>query len=280
LQVATTIAETRQHVAHARGQGKTIALVPTMGALHRGHAALIDSAAAKCSYTVVSVFVNPIQFDRREDYLRYARSLDSDLSTAERHGAALVFAPPVEEMYPREQDVYVDVPGVSQHLCGAFRPGHFRGVATVVAKLFHIVTPDIALFGEKDAQQLAVVRSLATALNFPLEIVAVPTVREPDGLALSSRNGRLSPQERALAPLLYRALCASLEKLRNGIRDANALRTAGLQLLAREPALRVEYFEIVDSETIKPVDQVRAPVLIATAGWLGATRLIDNVRWP
>ena len=276
-EIVTTIAAMRDRAARARRDGGTIGLVPTMGALHSGHGALIDCARAACDYLVVSVFVNPIQFDRRDDFEAYARSLPADTAFSSGRGADAVFAPPPEEMYPAPQQTFVEVAGVSDHLCGRFRPGHFRGVATVVAKLFHIVAPDRAWFGEKDAQQLAVIRRMAADLNLPVEILSVPTVREPDGLALSSRNQRLTPVERRAAPLLYQALTAARESIAAGTADTSAAVAGALALLAREPHFRVEYFEIVDPATMSPIDRIAGPVRIAAAAWLGATRLIDNV---
>src|SRR5271157_5719801 len=201
VEVVHTVAGAREAVARFRAAGKTIGLVPTMGALHAGHGRLIESARDECGAVVVSVFVNPIQFDRQDDYERYPRTLASDTAFAEARGADLVFAPEIAEMYPRRQRAYVDVEVLTEHLCGQFRSGHFRGVATVVAKLLNIVQPDRAYFGEKDAQQLAVIRRMAADLNLPVKIVGVPTVREADGLALSSRNQHLSAEERSVAPL-------------------------------------------------------------------------------
>ncbi len=272
-----SISEVRARVADARRPGSTVGLVPTMGALHAGHGALIEKARAESGFVVVSVFVNPIQFDRKDDYERYARTLPEDLAFSLARGADLVFAPPVEEMYPAAQHTTVEVAVLSEHLCGRFRPGHFRGVATVVAKLFLIVQPDRAYFGEKDAQQLAIVRRMAADLNFPVEIVPVPTVREPDGLALSSRNQRLSPEERAEAPVLFRALEAIRREVEGGCRAPDRARQAGLAVLSEAAGIRVEYLEIVDPREMQPVSEISGPVLAAGAVWLGGTRLIDNV---
>jgi pantoate--beta-alanine ligase len=248
-----------------------------MGALHAGHGALMEAARGDCDVVVASVFVNPTQFNNKEDYERYGRNLDADVAFSEEHGASIVFAPGVEEMYPAGADVFVEVPGVSEGLCGAFRPGHFRGVATVVTKLFHIVQPDIAYFGEKDAQQLAVIRRLAAGLNMPITIVGVATVRDSDGLALSSRNERLTREDRRRAPLLYRALEAARREIENGVTDAGRIRASGLEMLAQEPSIRVEYFEVVDAEGMQPVANVVGRVCVAAAIWLGGVRLIDNV---
>ena len=272
-----TIAGVREAVARLRGAGKTIGLVPTMGALHAGHGRLIETARAECGLVAVSIFVNPIQFDRTDDYERYPRTLAADAAFAETRGADLVFAPEIAEMYPRRQRAYVDIEALTAHLCGQFRPGHFRGVATVVAKLLNIVQPDRAYFGQKDAQQLAVIRRMVADLNLPVEIVGVPTVREADGLALSSRNQHLSADERAVAPLLYQSLLAAEASVAGGERDPERAKRAALAVLAREARIRVEYFEIVDPNELQPVSEIAGPVLVAAAVWLGATRLIDNL---
>lgn len=272
--VVKTVSEIRLAVSQARQSGQSIGLVPTMGALHRGHGALIDRARAESGCVVVSIFVNPLQFDRKDDYERYARTFPADLDFCGARGADLVFAPDVEEVYPGPQSVYVDAPELSEHLCGMHRPGHFRGVATVVTKLFQMVQPDQAYFGEKDAQQLAIIQALVGELNMPIAIVPVPTVREEDGLAISSRNTRLNPQERRSAAALYRALKAATESLSAGV---DAAKGAALTLLQEDPRIRVEYFEIVDPKTMRPVNDVRGPVRIAAAVWVGETRLIDNV---
>lgn len=278
LELVHTIAETRARVAEARRQGRTIEFVPTMGALHEGHGSLMDLARRPHGFLVVSIFVNPIQFDRADDYERYPRTLDADVEFCRARGVDLVFAPSIEEMYPQPQRAFVEVQGLTEHLCGRFRPGHFRGVTTVVAKLFGIVQPDRAYFGEKDAQQLAVVRRMVQDLNMPVEIVACPTVREADGLAMSSRNRRLSPEERRAAPAIYRALQVAAAQVAAGQRDPAEVRRAALAVLENEPLLRTEYFEIVDPEEIQPVARIEREVLIACAVWAGTTRLIDSVR--
>ena len=267
----------RTRLVLTRQRGKQIGFVPTMGALHAGHGALLDAARRDCDVVIASVFVNPTQFNNKEDYDRYGRNLDADVAFSAKHGVNIVFAPGVEEMYPSGADVFVEVPGVSEGLCGAFRPGHFRGVATVVTKLFHIVESDVAYFGEKDAQQLAVIRRLVASLNMAITIVGVPTVRDPDGLALSSRNERLTHEDRQRAPLLYHALKAARREIENGVTDAGRIRARGLEVLAQEPAIRVEYFEVVDAESMQPVTSVAGRVCIAAAIWLGGVRLIDNV---
>lgn len=273
----TTIAELRWHLDAFRRTGVIIGFVPTMGALHAGHAALIDRARSETRHVAVSIFVNGPQFDRQDDYQSYKIDLQRDLELCAAHGVDTVFAPPAEEMYPGPPSTTVEVLGVSEHLCGAFRPGHFRAVATVVAKLFHIVGPDRAYFGRKDAQQLAVITRMVEDLNFPLEIVPVDTVREPDGLALSSRNRRLTPEERRVAPALYEALRHGAT-LVSSTQPTHEIRQAILNRLHDvTPPMQVEYVEIVDPAEMTPVDKVAGPVLIAAAVWLGRTRLIDNL---
>jgi pantoate--beta-alanine ligase len=247
-----------------------------MGALHEGHGALMERARAETGCVVASIFVNPIQFDRPEDYAAYKVDLGRDERFCRARGVDLVFAPAPEEMYPEPPRTFVEVSGVSEHLCGKFRPGHFRGVATVVSKLFHIVAPDLAYFGEKDAQQLAVIRRMVADQNFDVRIVAVPTVREADGLALSSRNRRLDPAERLAAPALFQALTAVRTALTEGKTVADA-KAAGVARLAAEPLLRLEYLEVVDAAGMTPVEAVAGPVRVAGAVWAGKTRLIDNV---
>jgi pantoate--beta-alanine ligase len=269
-----TIVELRRRLDPRPDQ---IALVPTMGALHAGHGALIDEARREAGLVVVSIFVNPIQFDRPDDYQRYTRALEQDLRFCGDRGVDVVFSPDPDEMYPAPQKTFVEVADVSAHLCGAFRPGHFRGVATVVTKLFNIVQPDLAYFGQKDAQQLAVIRRMAQDLNIPVRVVPVATVREPDGLALSSRNSHLTPEERRVAPVLHQSLEAARHKIAAGIRDAETVRETGRAILLHEESVRLEYFEIVDADEMQPVDPVAGRVCIASAIWLGATRLIDNV---
>lgn len=274
--VVTTIAGLRELIADARRHARSVGCVPTMGALHAGHGALIDRARSLADVLVVTVFVNPTQFDRQDDYQAYARNLDADVRFCAARHVDIVFAPEASEMYPEAADTYVEVPELARHLCGAFRGGHFRGVATVVTKLFNIVQPDVACFGEKDLQQLAIIRRMVQDLNFPIAIVGVETVREADGLALSSRNARLSPEQRKIAPVLFRALSAARESAAAGEQDAAKIRQAALDVLATEPEMRVEYLEVVDAR-MQPVDRVGDPAWIAAAAWLGTTRLIDNV---
>ena len=277
VQVIRSIQELRSSLAPIRIACRTIGLVPTMGALHAGHGRLIETARRETHCVVVTLFVNPIQFDRSDDYDRYPRPLSTDLEFCTRLGVDFVFAPSTEEMYPRPQRAFVEVTQVSEGLCGQFRPGHFRGVATVVLKLLNIVLPDRAYFGEKDAQQLAVIRRLAADLNVPVTIVEVPTLREADGLALSSRNQHLSPEERRIAPLLSRALETARGLISAGETRAAAVKRESLRVLDEQPGVRVEYLEIVGPEDMQPVQEIAGPVRVAGAIWVGKTRLIDNV---
>jgi pantoate--beta-alanine ligase len=251
--------------------------VPTMGALHAGHARLIEQARHDCATVVVSIFVNPLQFDRADDLARYPRPIEADLALCERLGVDIVFAPTAPEMYPVPPDCRVHVGRTAEQLCGAFRPGHFDGVATVVLKLLNLVQPDIAYFGEKDAQQLAIVRRMVADLNVPVRIAPVPTVREPDGLALSSRNRHLTPAERALAPRLFAALCAVRDAVTGGETHPAAATWPAAGIIGTDEPLRLEYLELVDPVTFLPVERIAAPVVAAGALWVGATRLIDNV---
>jgi pantoate--beta-alanine ligase len=275
-ELVRTIAAIRDRLVLSRLHARTIGLVPTMGALHAGHGALIERARGECNTVVVSIFVNPIQFDRTDDYDAYAIDLTQDLEYCSQLGADLVFAPSPDEMYPSPPSTFVEVAGVSEPLCGKFRLGHFRGVATVVAKLLNIVGPDKAYFGQKDAQQLAVIQRMVGDLNMPVEIVPVPTVREPDGLALSSRNRRLTPEERRIAPVLYEALCIAADCIWQGSTPEKAKEFA-LARLRQRPQILVEYLEIVDPASMTPVERISGPVRIAIAAWIGSTRLIDNI---
>ncbi|MBI4471848.1 MAG: pantoate--beta-alanine ligase [Acidobacteria bacterium] len=271
-----TIAEVRDRVAQARAFGNMIGFVPTMGALHAGHTRLMDQAARETGWTAVSIFVNPLQFGPNEDFTRYPRNLEADLEMCAKHGVELVFAPDVEEMYPSKPLTTVDVARVGEHLCGAYRPGHFQGVATVVIKLLNIVQPDKVYFGEKDAQQLAVIRRMVADLNVHVTVIEAPTVREPDGLAVSSRNRYLQPEERKAAPVLYRTLELVRKRVKEGARDVEAIKKEGLTLLSTEPLVRVEYLEIVDAQ-MQPVSEIIPPVRVLGAIWIGSTRLIDNL---
>ncbi|MGC9951708.1 MAG: pantoate--beta-alanine ligase [Bryobacteraceae bacterium] len=269
-----SIGDLRGWRARAR---RPLGLVPTMGALHAGHGRLMEEARAASGAVVVSIFVNPIQFNRSDDYARYPRPLEADLAFCEARRVDVVFAPTVEQMYPQPQVTFVEVGRVADYMEGSFRPGHFRGVATVVMKLFQIVQPDRAWFGEKDAQQLAVIRRMARDLNVPVEIAGVPTVREPDGLALSSRNRHLSAEERAIAPRLYESLRAAEQRIKAGETRAEAVKWAAREVLAAEPGMHVEYLELADDAEMQPVEFIAGPVRVAAAVWVGRTRLIDNI---
>lgn len=272
--------ELRARLNAVRGAGGSIGFVPTMGALHAGHARLLEVARQENAFLVASIFVNPLQFDRQDDLDNYPRTWDADVELCRQHGVDLIFAPTPATLYPRPQLTFVDSPSLGEHLCGAYRPGHFRGVATVVMKLLNLVQPRRAYFGEKDAQQLAILRRMALDLDLPVEIVAVPTVREPDGLALSSRNLRLTAEQRAAAPGLYGALREAKKALEEGAESAAEARRRAVALLPQREDARLEYFEFVNPETLQPVERVTGQVLIAAAFWLGAVRLIDNVTWP
>ena len=275
--VADTVAALRARLDRARAAGASVGLVPTMGALHAGHIALIERARRECGCVVVSVFVNPLQFDREDDLRRYPRTLQADLDTCNTLGVDVVFAPRNTEMYPSPPACTVRIVRLADHLCGRHRPGHFEGVATVVLKLLQIVQPARAYFGEKDAQQTAIVQRVVRDFNVPVEIVQVPIVREPDGLAISSRNVHLSRDERRMAVSLYRALCTAQQRVAAGQTDAGAVRAAASACLPDAPGLRLEYLEVVDPEDMQPVPAITGPVRIAGALWVGGTRLIDNL---
>ena len=257
-----------------------VVLVPTMGALHRGHAALIDHArhlAGREGLVVVSIFVNPTQFGPSEDFTRYPRTLDADRKLCAEHGADVIFLPTAEAMYPAGFSAFVDESEVSARLCGASRPGHFRGVCTVVLKLFQITQPDSAVFGLKDFQQCAVIRRMVRDLNLPVRIVPVETVREDDGLALSSRNRYLTAEERAQATVLRRALLAAADAFKAGETSAAKLRRLLLKIIATAPLARLDYAEIADADTLRPVREMRRNTVLALAVFFGKTRLIDNL---
>lgn len=260
-----------------RRNGKRIGFVPTMGALHEGHLSLVRAARAHNNVVVASIFVNPLQFGPTEDFSKYPRTLESDGKQLEAEKADLLFAPSTDEMYPMGALTTVYVEGLSEKLDGRSRPGHFKGVATVVAKLFEIVRPDLAYFGQKDAAQVAVLQKMVHDLNMDVEIVVCPIIREPDGLAMSSRNVYLSPEQRKQALVLHRALMRVQMLADRGERVAAALAEAGRQVIAEEPGVRLDYFEIIDPDALDPVDNVSGRALVAVAAWVGTTRLIDNV---
>ncbi|MCX7967808.1 MAG: pantoate--beta-alanine ligase [Armatimonadetes bacterium] len=259
-----------------RSQGKTIGFVPTMGYFHEGHLSLMRRAKRECDVVVVSIYVNPLQFGPREDFSRYPRDLQRDLKMAEEVGVDIVFVPKDEDMYPEGYQTFVEVAELTKVLEGFYRPNHFRGVTTVVAKLFNIVLPHKSYFGEKDFQQLRVVQRMVKDLNFPVEIVPCPTVREPDGLAMSSRNTYLSEDERKAATLLNRALRAADELFRSGERNVARLKAKVWEVLATEPLVRPQYVEIVDAENLEPVFTIDKPAVILLAAFVGQARLIDE----
>jgi pantoate--beta-alanine ligase len=269
--------ELRAGLDALRADAGTVAFVPTMGALHAGHASLVARARAEAGAAVLSVFVNPLQFGPAEDLEAYPRDLERDARLAGAWGAALVFAPAGRDVLPRRPDVTVDPGPLGTRLEGAARPGHFRGVLTIVAKLLHLVRPEVAVFGQKDLQQAVLVRRMAADLDFPVRIVVAPTVREPDGLALSSRNAYLSPSERAAAPALIRSLRAGERAVLAGERRAREVRRAVLEALAGEPALRLDYAAVLRVDDLAEVETVEGPVALAAAARLGKTRLLDNL---
>lgn len=276
MEIVTTVQQVRKQVKAWKAEGLTVGLVPTMGYLHAGHQSLIQRAAAENDRVVVSVFINPIQFGPNEDFATYPRDLDKDAALCEATGASLLFHPEPAEMYPEGFCTHVDLAGLTDNLCGAKRPGHFQGVCTVVSKLFHIAAPDRAYFGEKDAQQLAVIRRMVRDLNFDLEVVGYPIVRESDGLAKSSRNTYLNPQERRAALVLNRALTAGQSMMAHGERSSAAVLAAIRAELEEEPLATIDYVKMVDSLTMEDVETAEQDVLVAIAVYIGKTRLIDN----
>ncbi|ENO0495550.1 TPA: pantoate--beta-alanine ligase [Escherichia coli] len=275
--IIETLPLLRQQIRRLRMEGKRVALVPTMGNLHDGHMKLVDEAKARADVVVVSIFVNPMQFDRPEDLARYPRTLQEDCEKLNKRKVDLVFAPSVKEIYPNgtETHTYVDVPGLSTMLEGASRPGHFRGVSTIVSKLFNLVQPDIACFGEKDFQQLALIRKMVADMGFDIEIVGVPIMRAKDGLALSSRNGYLTAEQRKIAPGLYKVLSSIADKLQAGERDLDEIITISGQEL-NEKGFRADDIQIRDADTLLEVSETSKRAVILVAAWLGDARLIDN----
>jgi len=280
MRIFNTIEDMRAACRAARRGGKRLGFVPTMGALHEGHLSLVRTARAACDVVAVSIFVNPTQFGPNEDLAKYPRDFERDRDLLEKEGVELLFAPSVEEMYPAGGVTWVTVEELSGKLDGRSRPGHFRGVTTVVAKLFHIVEPDAAFFGQKDAAQVAIVRRMVRDLKFPVEIVACPIVREADGLAMSSRNAYLDGAQRRQALVLHRALIRVKELWEAGERDAEKLGAAGREEVTGEKSVRLDYFEIVDAETLDPVENLADGALVAAAAFVGPTRLIDNILLP
>jgi len=282
MKICFTIAEARAACLDARARRRRLGLVPTMGALHEGHLSLVRAAKAQCDAVAVSIFVNPTQFGPTEDLSKYPRPFDRDCRLLEKEGVDILFVPPVEEIYPRGQApdgkvTWVWVEGLSEKLDGRSRPGHFRGVTTIVSKLFHIVEPEAAFFGQKDAAQLAVIRRMVRDLNFAVEIVACPIVREADGLAMSSRNAYLNREERSRALVLQRSLQEVRLQFDAGERIAAKLISAAKEVFAREPQIALDYFEVVDPDTLDPVERITQETLVAVAAYVGTTRLIDNL---
>lgn len=279
MKTAETIKEARNIVKQWKQEGLTIGLVPTMGFLHEGHESLMKRSVEENDRTIVSIFVNPMQFGKNEDLASYPRDFERDSRICQNAGVNLIFHPQPEEMYPCDFFTYIDMDTITEGLCGRHRPGHFRGVCTVVSKLFHIAAPDRAYFGQKDAQQLSVIKKMVRDLDFDLQVVGCPTVREEDGLAKSSRNTYLSPQERKAAGVINRALLQAKESIAGGQRNAQALREDMIRMINSEPLAEIDYVEIVDWELLQPLKTLEKPALIAAAVKFGKTRLIDNYIW-
>lgn len=277
VKVLHTIEETRALCRQAQREGKVIGFVPTMGALHDGHLSLVRAARAKTDFVVVSIFVNPLQFGPNEDYSKYPRTFERDRQLLHAEGVAAIFAPTPDEMYPANAATFVEVEGLPQRLEGRTRPTHFRGVTTVVSKLFNIVRPDFAFFGQKDAQQAVIVCTMVRDMNMDVEVVVMPIVREHDGLAMSSRNRYLDSAQRKQALVLYRALTRIQMLADQGERSAARLIEAGKGVVAEQPEVRLDYLEIVDRETLEPLDDINDGALVAIAAFVGPTRLIDNI---
>lgn len=277
MQIIREIASLRQIIKKARRQGQTVGFVPTMGYLHQGHLSLLHRARTENDLTVLSIFVNPLQFGVNEDYTEYPRDLERDANLAGEAGCDLIFYPTVREMYPQGYATFVEVERLTSGLCGAARPGHFRGVSTVVTKLFNIVTPDRTYFGQKDAQQALVIKRLTADLNLDLEVIVMPTIREYDGLAMSSRNAHLTPEQRRAAPLLYQSLQQAKECINKGERNAAIIKGQIIQNISAEPLASIDYVSITDTTELKEITQIENRILIALAVRFGSTRLIDNI---
>jgi pantoate--beta-alanine ligase len=279
MRILRTIAEAQAVCRQLRLEGRRLGLAPTMGALHEGHLSLVQAARTQTDTVAVSVFVNPLQFGPREDFQRYPRNLERDCGLLEAEGVALVFAPSVDEMYPPGATTFIEVVGLSDKLEGQTRPGHFRGVTTVVAKLFHIIGPDAAFFGQKDAQQALIIRRMVHDLNLPVQIVVCPIVRESDGVAMSSRNAYLDAGQRQAARVLHQALMRVRALADSGEHSAARLAQAGRETIGKEPRARLDYLEVVDPETLEPLEDAARGALVLTAAYFGATRLIDNISF-
>lgn len=277
MKICRTVDEIRAASRAARQDGRRLGLVPTMGALHAGHLSLVRAARTQCDAVAVSIFVNPTQFGPKEDFSKYPRTFEADRKLLEAEGVGIVFAPSDQEMYPPGASTFVTVEGLSERLCGRSRPGHFRGVATVVSKLFTIVEPDVAFFGQKDAAQAVIIRRMVRDLNLDVDIVVCPIVREPDGLALSSRNSYLDSQQRKQATVLYRSLMRVQMLADRGETDSARLIAAAREVFQEQPEVRLDYFEIVHPDTLEPVAGTAEGALVAVAAFVGTTRLIDNI---
>ncbi len=280
MKLIRPVADMKAHCREVTRSGRTLGFVPTMGALHEGHASLVRASKSQCDATAVSIFVNPLQFGPSEDLAKYPRTPERDSQMLEKLGVDVLYMPAAGEMYPAGATTFVEVAGLSDRLDGLSRPGHFRGVATVVAKLFEIVRPDFAFFGQKDAAQVAVLRRMVLDLDMDVKLVVCPIVREPDGLAMSSRNAYLSPEERKRALALHRALAQVQQAAEMGEHDAAKLAALGKNLIAEEPAAKLDYFAVVDPDSLEPVSDVSRGALVAVAAFVGATRLIDNILLP
>ncbi len=280
MKVIRDVASLREELARIKASGRAIGFVPTMGYLHRGHLSLLEAACQECSYTVMSIFVNPLQFGENEDYHKYPRDLTRDMKLAEKHGCSLLFAPDVSEIYPRKPLTEVNVRHLSDRLCGLSRPGHFTGVATVVTIFFNLIQPERAYFGQKDAQQAIILKKMVADLHLPVLIKVLPTVREADGLALSSRNEYLSFEERKAATFIFKGLMAGQQLLEKGEREVKKILAAIQEVWQQEPLLEPEYLEVVEIENLSPLDWVDSQALVAAAVKVGGTRLIDNFLWP
>ena len=277
MKVAKTIESVRHLVKNARKAGGKVGFVPTMGALHTGHISLIETAKKKCDFVVVSIFVNPTQFGPGEDFNRYPRPIKADLNICKKAGVDVVFVPSVRQMYPAENFTWMAVEKLTEPLCGRFRPGHFRGVTTVCAKLFNIVAPDVAYFGQKDAQQAIVIKRMVADLNMPLKIVVCPTIREPNGLALSSRNQYLTERQKKDAANIYKSLRTCRKLIEAGTTDTRQIIAEMQKILQRIPSAEIEYISIADAETLESIEKISGKVLAAVAVRIGTTRLIDNI---
>ncbi len=277
MKIVTDIKKMQELGLQTRGAGLRVGLVPTMGALHEGHLELVRRARALGDVVVVSIFVNPMQFNNPDDFENYPRTIEADARLLESEGVDILFAPESKHVYPQPALAYVDVDGLGERLCGPGRPGHFRGVATVVSALFHMVGPSFAVFGEKDFQQLQVIRRMTKDQHFPVEIVAAPTVREDDGVAMSSRNRRLGAADRGVAAAIYRGLCAAADAFIGGEVRPDVLVACARAEMCKQPQIEIEYLELLDTETLEPVATVHADCVLAVAAQLGSVRLIDNI---